>query len=53
MVVAGSTSYGAGAHTVTITLAKPFKGAFQVTVHGGIMASNGASSSGDFSKVVQ
>jgi hypothetical protein len=38
---------------VTLTLAKPFKGPVQVTVHGGIEASTGASSSGDVSQVVK
>ena len=36
----------------TIKLAKPDKGTMQVTVHGGILAANGASSSGDFWAVV-
>jgi sugar lactone lactonase YvrE len=47
-----NATYDAGAHRVTINLAKPFKGAIQVTVHGGIKASNGASSSGDLTQVV-
>jgi hypothetical protein len=38
---------------VTITLAKPYKGAMQVTVHGGIVVANGTSSSGDFTAVVK
>jgi uncharacterized delta-60 repeat protein len=37
---------------VTIDLAKPYKGAVMVTVLGGILAANGASSIGDFSAVV-
>ncbi len=41
-----------GNSKVTIKLAKPFKGAVKVTVHGGILASDGASSDGDFSEVV-
>jgi probable HAF family extracellular repeat protein len=41
-----------GGSRVTINLAKPYKGAVKVTVHGGILAADGASSSGDFSAVV-
>jgi hypothetical protein len=37
---------------VTINLAKPYKGAVKVTVHGGILATDGASSSGDFAAIV-
>jgi len=48
-----SLSYNAKAHTVTIALAKPFKGAVQVTVLPGIRAANGASSSGSFSAIVK
>jgi hypothetical protein len=48
-----SPGYNAKTHTVTITLAKPFKGAVQVTVLPGIRAANGASSSGSFSAVVK
>ena len=46
-------SYDGNAHTVTINLAKPHKGVLQVTVHGGIVAANGASSSGDVSMIVK
>jgi hypothetical protein len=42
-----------GSATVTLTLARPFKGQVQVTVHGGVMATNGASSSGDVTRIVQ
>jgi hypothetical protein len=38
---------------VTLTLARPHKGAVEVTVHGGIAASNGATSGGDVSMLVQ
>ncbi len=41
-----------GGSRVTINFAKPYKGAVQVTVHGGIRAADGASSSGDSSAVV-
>ena len=44
-------TFDGNAH-VTINLAKPYKGVVQVTVHGGIVATNGASSSGDFTTVV-
>ena len=38
---------------VKLTLAKPYKGAVKVTVHGGIEAANGSSSTGDFTTVVK
>jgi len=38
---------------VTINLAKPYKGVVQVTVHGGIVAADGASSLGDFTAIVK
>ena len=41
-----------GTSRVTINLAKPYKGAVKVTVHGGILALTGTSSSGDFSAIV-
>ena len=44
-------SFDGDAH-VTINLSKPFKGAVQVTVQGGIKAANGASSTKAFSAVV-
>jgi hypothetical protein len=37
---------------VRINLAKPYKGTVKVTVHSDILATDGASSSGDFSAVV-
>lgn len=37
---------------VTIKLAKPYKGAVKLTVAGGILSANGASSDVDFSAVV-
>jgi hypothetical protein len=46
-------SYDSIARKVTLTLARPQKGAIQVTVHGGLVAANGASSSGDFTAVVK
>jgi virginiamycin B lyase len=48
-----SVSYDNNAHTVTLKLAKRAKGTMQVTVHGGIFAANGLSSSGDFTAVVK
>jgi uncharacterized delta-60 repeat protein len=41
-----------GTSRVTINLAKPYKGVAKVTVHGGILATSGAASSGDFSAIV-
>jgi hypothetical protein len=43
-----SIQYNGNDHTVTVWLAKPTKGRFQLVVRGGIMAANGAVSSGDF-----
>ena len=40
-----SVVYNPGANTVAITLAKPFKGAVQVTIEPGLEAADGASSS--------
>ena len=37
--------YNPGTHSVTITLAKPYKGAVQVTIDPGLEAADGASSS--------
>jgi hypothetical protein len=48
-----SVSYDGNAHTVTLKLAKPTKGTMQVTVHRGVSATNGLSSSGDFTAVVK
>jgi streptogramin lyase len=47
-----SLSYDANAETVTITLAKPFRGNVQVTVRAGIVATNGTSTQGNASMVV-
>ena len=41
-----------GLTQVTINLAKPYKGAAQVTVRAGIVAANGASSASSFSTIV-
>jgi hypothetical protein len=41
-----------GTSRVTINLATPYKGVVKVTVHGGILATTGASTSGDFSAIV-
>ncbi len=41
------------ADTVKLTLAKPYKGAFEVVVRGGIVAANGASSSGTFMEIIK
>jgi len=48
----GGVSDDGTTQQVTITLAKPFKRKVQVMVHGGIMATNGLSSHGDFQAVV-
>jgi hypothetical protein len=40
-------------NTVTITLAKPFKGTVQATVHGTVTAANGASSSVNTSMILK
>jgi hypothetical protein len=37
---------------VTLTLVKPAKGQFQVTVHGGVLGTNNAASSGDVRQIV-
>ena len=46
-------SYNNMAGTVTINLAKPYKGVVQVTVLGGIAAANGTTSGGNFSAIVK
>ena len=46
-------SYDSNAHTVKISLAKPFKGAVQLTIHGGLATANGSTSSGDVSVIVK
>jgi streptogramin lyase len=43
----GGVSYDTNAHTVTIRLARPFKGRVEVTVHSGILATNGTSTIGE------
>jgi hypothetical protein len=43
----------AGNTRVAITLAMPYDGALRVTVHGGIVATDGTSSHGNFSAVVR
>ena len=40
-----SAAYNDSAHSVTITLAKPYKGVAQVTVQSGLAAASGATSS--------
>jgi streptogramin lyase len=49
----GGVAYDGTTHHVTITLGKPHMGTTQVTVHGGILASNGLSSKDDFTVVVK
>jgi hypothetical protein len=44
-----SVTYNAAMGRVTINLSKPYKGAVQVTVHAGLMAANGGSSTRDVS----
>ena len=46
-------SYNGSARTVTINLAKPYKGVVEVTVHSGIVAADGQSSDEDFSAIVK
>ena len=41
-----------GSAKVTIKLAKPYKSAVQVTVQGGILATDGLPSSGNFTAIV-
>jgi hypothetical protein len=48
----GGVSYDGNAHTVTLSLAKPFKGKVQVMVRSGILATNGTSTEGNFTSVV-
>jgi hypothetical protein len=47
-----NVSYDSADHTVAINLMKPYKGTVRVTVHSGILAANGASSSSEFSAIV-
>ncbi len=42
----------AGGTRVTINLAKPYKGAVKVIIHGGILAADGATTGGDSSVVL-
>ena len=48
-----NVSYNNTMHSVTINLAKSFKGAVQVTVEAGLTAASGVSTSSGFVKVVQ
>jgi hypothetical protein len=48
-VAVRGASYNTGMNSVTLTLAKPYKGVVQVTVNPGIVAANGAASSTSFS----
>jgi hypothetical protein len=48
-----SATYNTGTHSVTLNLAKPYKGAVQVTLHPGLLAADGASNSAGFTMVVK
>jgi hypothetical protein len=48
LTIAGVT-YNDSNHTVNVKLLKPYKGRVQLTVHGGVVAANGAMTSGDSS----
>jgi hypothetical protein len=48
-----SVLYNSNTHSVTINLANPHKGAVQVMVEGGILATNGTSSGSPFVTVVK
>ena len=52
-VLVNGFHYDDTAHTVTITLAKPFKGIVKATIRPGVVAANGASSSGRIHRVRQ
>jgi hypothetical protein len=52
-VAAAGIAYDGSTNQVTINLPRPYKGQVQVTVHGGILASNGSSSVGDYTAVVK
>ena len=52
-VLVNGFHYDDTAHTVTITLAKPFKGIVKATIRPGVVAANGASSSGGFTAFVK
>ena len=45
--------FDSGAQTVTISLAKPYKGALQVTIYPGVMSSAGGTSVSVFTNIVQ
>ena len=47
-----TVSVGANGQSVTINLAKPYKGVVQVTVLSGLMAANGTSSPGNVAQIV-
>jgi len=44
--------YNNGSNTVTVTLAKPYKGQAEVVVQGTIVAGNAAAGSVDFTKAI-
>jgi hypothetical protein len=46
-------SVSSSADTVKLTLLKPYKGTLEVVVRGGIVAANGASSSGTFIEIIK
>jgi hypothetical protein len=50
-VAIGSVRYDGNARTVTISLARPYKGGVQVTVHGGILGTNGLTDHDEFTAV--
>ena len=52
-VLVNGFHYDDTAHTVTITLAKPFKGIVKATIQPGVVAANGAPSSGEFTAFVK
>jgi hypothetical protein len=52
-VAVRGVDYNVNTQVVTITLAKPYKGVLQVTVQGGVLAANGASSTGVFTQLVR
>jgi hypothetical protein len=49
----GSVAYSDSTHTVTINLAKPFKGSVQVTVEPGLTAAGGSATSSSFMTIVK
>jgi hypothetical protein len=53
LVPIGNVQYDNQTHTVTITLAQPVEGTVRVTVHGGVVSSNGDTSRIDFKAVVK